>query len=84
MQLVIDSFRFVGTAFPSPSGSWAGREAMGLPIVSVTDAITIRDAGIDDREIAVHGWIAPVVPVPCPFTVRPRRSNPSARTIRSS
>jgi hypothetical protein len=50
---------------PSPSDEWAGREAMGLPIISVGDAIAIRDAGIDDREIAVHGWFWPVAPIPC-------------------
>jgi hypothetical protein len=50
---------------PSPSDSWAGRQAVGLPIISVSDAIAIRDAGIDDREIAVHGWFWPVAPIPC-------------------
>ena len=57
---------------PEPSAaaadSWADREAVGLPIISVSDAIAIRDAGVDSREIAVHGWIAPVLPVPCPYT----------------
>ena len=50
---------------PSSTDPWAGRTAVGLPIISVSDAITIRDAGIDDREIAVHGWFWPVAPIPC-------------------
>jgi hypothetical protein len=56
------------SALPSGSESWAGRDTMGLPTISVGDAIAVRDAGVDDREIAVHGWFAPFLPVPCPYT----------------
>lgn len=38
---------------------------LGLPVMSVNDAIAIRDAGRDDREIAVRGWLPPSVPVRC-------------------
>lgn len=50
--------------FPTPVSS----EAAGLPVISVRDAIALRDAGPDDREAAVRGWFAPLMPVPCPFT----------------
>jgi len=53
------------SASPSPFDPWAGREAMGLPVISVSDAIAIRDGGVDDREIAVHGWFWPVGAIPC-------------------
>ena len=68
MQMVIDTFRFEPTAFTSPSDWWAGRETMGLPVISVSDAIAIRDSGIDDREIALHGWFSPIGPMSCPYT----------------
>lgn len=35
---------------------------LGLPILSVVEALAIRDAGIDDQEIAVRGWHAPYYP----------------------
>ena len=41
-------------------------EVLGLPVITVEEAIAIRDAGRDDREIAVRGWFPPSVPVPCP------------------
>jgi hypothetical protein len=56
------------SAFPSSSESWAGRDTKGLPTISVRDAIAIRDAGVDDREIAVHGWFSSIAPMPCPYT----------------
>jgi hypothetical protein len=68
IQQVIETFRFEPTAFASPSDWWAGREAMGLPVISVSDAIAIRDGGIDDREMAIHGWFSPIGPMSCPYT----------------
>jgi len=45
--------------------------ALGLPIISVSDAIAFRDAGVDDRELAVRGWFsAQTVAVFCPFMQR--------------
>ena len=41
-------------------------EVLGLRVISVEEAIAIRDAGRDDREIAVRGWFPPSVSVPCP------------------
>jgi hypothetical protein len=38
------------------------REVFGLPIRTVTEAIAIRDGGIDDGEIAVRAWYAPYFP----------------------
>jgi len=40
-------------------------DVLGLPVISVDEAIAIRDAGIDDREIAVRGWYTPVPPLRC-------------------
>ncbi len=48
-----------------PIGS-AGPTTFGLPVVSVAEAIAIRDGGVDDREIAVHGFLATFGPMPCP------------------
>jgi hypothetical protein len=31
----------------------------------VSDAIAVRDSGVDDREIAVSGWFTPAPPVSC-------------------
>lgn len=61
------------TAIPSayPTGNATAsegvtpREAIGLPVVSVEDAIKIRDGG-DDEEVAVRGWFSPIGPMPCP------------------
>lgn len=69
MRGVIDTFHFDATAFPSPPDWWAGRAAMGLPVISVSDAIAIRDAGVDGQEIAVHGWFSPIGPMSCPYTL---------------
>jgi hypothetical protein len=35
-------------------------ETFGLPIITVADAILVRDAGVDDRELAVAGWFTPI------------------------
>jgi hypothetical protein len=43
----------------SPGASATADQALGLPIISVSEAIAIRDAGVDDREIAVRGWFSP-------------------------
>lgn len=71
LEALIASFRFDAAAFPSPFDWWAGRKAVGLPVVSVSDAIAIRDAGMDDREIAVHGFFHPSRPIPCPNALEP-------------
>ena len=34
-----------------------------MPITTVADAIAVRDAGIDDREIAIRGWYTPFYPL---------------------
>ena len=41
-------------------------EVLGLPVISVEEAIAIRDPGRDDREIAVRGWFPPRRAVRCP------------------
>ena len=47
---------------PSPSESPVASEAARLPVISVLDAIALRDAGEDNREIAVRAWFAPYYP----------------------
>ena len=37
-----------------------------LPVIHVSEAIAIRDAGVDEREIAVLGWFSDGGPIPCP------------------
>ena len=61
---IIASFRFSG-AQPDPTEPPAV-DAFGLPIISVDEAIAIRDGGIDDRELAVRGWFGPIPPISCP------------------
>jgi hypothetical protein len=57
-----------GTSIPSPTFTDGRSEVLGVPLMNVTDAITIRDSGVDDREIAVHGWFSPIGPLSCPYT----------------
>jgi len=57
-----------------PIGS-AGPTTFGLPVLSVNDALAIRDSGVDDREIAVHGFLGGLAQVSCPYTPEP--SNPT-------
>ena len=40
--------------------------ALGLPVVSVSEAIAIRDTDPTDREIAVRGYFSPAQPISCP------------------
>lgn len=63
-----------GSAAASDSASAGPPTAFGLPIISVTDAIAMRDAAIDDREIAVRGWFDPGPPVSCPAPLEPATS----------
>jgi hypothetical protein len=51
----------IGSAGPTGAPT-----TFGLPELSVDDAIAIRDSGVDDREIAVHGFLATFGPMPCP------------------
>lgn len=67
------------TSAPGPSATPTEQaipgSILGLPIIRVTDAIAIRDAGIDDREVAVHGWFAdsgiPACPAPLINPINP-------------
>jgi hypothetical protein len=45
--------------------------ALGLPLLRVTDAMSIRDAGVDDRELAVAGFLSGSAPMMCPFDPSP-------------
>jgi hypothetical protein len=48
-----------------------GPTTFGLPILSVSEALAIRDGGVDDREIAIHGFLSERIVVACPFVARP-------------
>ena len=43
---------------PSPAASDVGETVFGLPVIDVRAAAAIRDAGVDERAIAVRGWLA--------------------------
>jgi len=55
------------TSTPTPMSSLPP-SVMGMPIIGVGQAIAVRDAGMDDRELAVRGWFTSVPPIPCPYT----------------
>jgi hypothetical protein len=57
-----------------PIGS-AGPRTFGLPVLSVSDALAVRDGGVDDREIAIRGFLGGLGQVSCPYT--PEQSNPT-------
>jgi len=60
---IIGSFRFTG---PPASHPTPATEAFGLPVISVQDALALRDADVGDRELAVRGWFSPIAPIECP------------------
>jgi hypothetical protein len=49
----------------TPTAQAITGEAFSLPVIQVTDAIAVRDAGVDDRELAVMGWFTPPRLVSC-------------------
>ncbi len=55
----------VGSPSPAPSRSPSGSaqpsptSLFGLDTISVSAALAVRGAGIDDRELAVNGWFGP-------------------------
>jgi hypothetical protein len=58
-------------ASATPTAQAITGEAFGLPVIQVTDAIAVRDAGVDDRELAVQGWFASMI-ASCPApTINP-------------
>jgi len=54
---------------PDPSATPAPTNAssLALPVVTVGDALAIRDGGGDDREIAVRGWYSDAPTMSCPI-----------------
>ncbi|MGP1674308.1 MAG: hypothetical protein ACTS8Z_03720, partial [Candidatus Limnocylindrales bacterium] len=56
------------SAQPSDAEAPRPDTVLGIPVISVVGAMTIRDTGIDDRELAVRGWYTAVPPIPCPYT----------------
>ena len=57
------------SASATPTAQAITGEAFSLPVIQVTDAIAVRDAGVDDRELAVQGWFARMVAsCPAPMT----------------
>jgi hypothetical protein len=59
-------------ASPTPSTGSAAPPAgepptsvLGLDVMTVTAAEAVRDAGVDDTEIAVSGWFTPAPPITC-------------------
>jgi hypothetical protein len=54
------------TADPAAPDPTPATEAFGLPVISVLEALALRDAGVGDRELAVRGWFSPIGPISCP------------------
>ncbi|MBA2374489.1 MAG: hypothetical protein H0V74_09875, partial [Chloroflexi bacterium] len=46
-------------------------DIFGLPVVTVGEAIMVRDAGVDDRELAVRGWFGGIAVLSCPASIAP-------------
>jgi hypothetical protein len=55
----------IGRPFPSTVRPAGFQQLFG--VLTVRGAVTIRDRGGDQREIAVGGWYVPRRPVPCPL-----------------
>jgi hypothetical protein len=55
------------TPEPFPTQVTVNATGATLPVVSVSDAITVRDGGVNSEELAVGGWYEFNV-VPCPLT----------------
>jgi len=80
IQVLIDSFRFTPPAVPTDppastrptasTGPSAPAEVLGLPVITVPDALAVRDGGTNDRELAVRGWFSPFAPISCPAPAR--------------
>ena len=60
-------------AAPAPTA------VFGLDVLSVAAAIDIRDAGADDREIAVRGWFTPPPDTYCPLLIPTSPVQPDCR-----
>jgi hypothetical protein len=58
----------VGVFGPRPTTEPGETHAatFGLEPITVSEAIAIRDAGVDDRELAVQGWYGTAGRIPCP------------------
>lgn len=60
---------------PTPTEQALPGVVFGLPVVHLTDAFAVRNAGVDDRELAVQGWFSgglnPSCPPPIPDPVSP-------------
>ncbi len=63
---IVASLRFTRTGPDASAPNALPADAVGLPVRPVTDAIATRDAGPDDRELAVAGWFTPATPMSCP------------------
>ena len=60
--------------FVGPTASAAPTSVFGLPVGTVSDALAVRDGGVDGRELAVAGWFTPAPPLGCPAPPTPRVS----------
>jgi len=46
-------------------------EVLGLPVISVSEAIARREAGPEGTELAVRGWTSTAPPMSCPAQLEP-------------
>lgn len=56
-----------GTTPVPATGADVPASVQGMDVVTVSDALAVRDGGVDDRELAVSGWFTPIGPIPCPY-----------------
>ena len=64
------------SAVPSTESGLPG-SVLELDVITVSDAIAVRDAGQDDRELAVAGWFTPIGPIPVSVPRRVDQPDPA-------
>jgi hypothetical protein len=72
--VAIAAVALVARPTTGPIGT-AGPTTFGLPVLSVSGALLVRDGGVDDREVAVHGFLSGRMLMSCPFI--PHSPNPT-------
>jgi hypothetical protein len=60
----------------SPSSVQPPTSVLGLDVMTVSAAEAVRDAGVDDTEIAIRGWFTPPPVIACTHTLDGYASNP--------
>lgn len=67
-----------GQAPPELESRAGPAELFRLEVMLVATALEVRDAGADDRELAVRGWFSPIGPISC---TPPATTPPATRPV---